>query len=140
VWALAVVVALAAACSGAKGGGAATDGGPGGDGPTDAGLAACDPAAQNCPATSKCDFGCEGSTAVLACRPGGDGGALGSACSAATPCARGSGCLTAEDGGVACRRYCTGDGQCATGERCHNVTVTVNCGGPGSQLPLHYCY
>ena len=28
-------------------------------------------------------------------------------------------------GGPTCRKYCATDGDCATGERCHNVTVGV---------------
>src|SRR5262245_12610052 len=127
------VMAAMAACSSKGGGGAdAVAGGSGGGGGTggggsggmDASAAACDPAAQNCTsALSKCDFVCQGNVAVLGCTGNFDGGALGDPCSAALPCAKGTGCLSA-DASVACRKYCAGDGDCATGERCHNVTVS----------------
>jgi hypothetical protein len=104
------------------------------------GASGCDPAAQNCPAGTKCDFGCQQDTAVVACRADNDGGALGSACAAAMPCAKGTGCLTAPDAGSACRKYCVGDGDCLAGERCHNVSVAVACGGASPPLALHYCY
>ena len=144
------VMAVMAACSSKSGGGAdavagasGSGGGGTGGGSTggmDASPAACDPAAQNCTsALSKCDFVCQGNVAVLGCTGNFDGGALGSPCSAALPCAKGTGCLSA-DASVACRRYCAGDGDCATGERCHNVTVSVACPGGSSQIALHYCY
>lgn len=108
---------------------------------SDAGTGACTLAAQDCPSTAdKCDFGCQGSAAVISCDHSADGGALGSACSAGAPCARGAGCLSSEDGGVACRKYCAGDADCAAGQRCHNVTVAVTCGGTSTPLALHYCY
>jgi hypothetical protein len=116
------------------------DAGPGEDRPADAGASSCDPAAQDCPAGSKCDFGCQGSAAVVSCRADNDGGALGGTCSSTMPCARGNGCLTAPDAGSACRKYCAGDGDCLTGERCHNVSVSVGCGGASTSLALHYCY
>jgi hypothetical protein len=108
----------------------------------EAGAAMCDPAAQNCPAADKCDFRCQGSAAVVDCVQSTGGGALGSACSDALPCARGTACLTAPGAGAACRKYCAVDGDCATaaGERCHNVTVAVACAGTSTSLLLHYCY
>ena len=136
--AIAAAAALVVAACGGHGG-AAMDAGPGEDAAPDAGVTGCDPAAQNCPAGSECDFGCQGITAVVACRPDNGSGALGAVCSGALPCARGSGCLSA-DAGVACRKYCASDGDCATGERCHNVTVAVACGGSSTSLLLHYCY
>ena len=138
------------ACGG--GGGAPADAGA--DAPVDGGgadLAAdgggadlatpsCDPAAQNCAAGEKCDFFCQGDTAVVACQASTAGGAVGSACSLTTmPCARGSGCVVMPGGGPLCRKYCAGDGDCATGERCHNVTVGVTCATTTSFL-LHFCY
>jgi hypothetical protein len=39
-----------------------------------------------------------------------------------------------------CLKYCAGDGDCATGERCHNDNVGVACGAPATTLVLHYCY
>jgi hypothetical protein len=110
------------------------------DAAADAAAMRCDPYAQNCPAGSKCDFGCDGTTAAVACRADNGSGALGSACSASIPCAKGTGCLTSPDAGSTCLKYCAGDGDCATGQRCHNVDVTVNCGGPLTPLPLHVCY
>ena len=78
----AMVAALALAPIGAcggKGGGTPTDGGadvPADTGsPRDTGAAGCDPALQDCAAGSKCDFGCQGTTAAVACRAGVDGGA-----------------------------------------------------------------
>ena len=141
------MVILAAAALGAwtcgGNGGRATDAGV--DAPTDAGGAdlgtlACDPAAQNCPADQKCDFRCQGSAAVVDCQPSTDGGAVGSACSTTAPCSRGTGCLSVAGMGVACRKYCSGDGDCATGERCHNVTVAVACGAGATSFALHVCY
>jgi hypothetical protein len=134
------VAAMIAACGsqGATGADAGVDA-PGDTG-AETGAAICDPAAQNCSAVEKCDFGCQGSTAVVACIRSTGGGAVGSACSDAMPCARGTGCLTAPNAGAACRKYCAGDGDCATGERCHNVTVAVACGGASTSLLLHYCY
>jgi hypothetical protein len=142
---LAVLLLASGGCGG-KSGPASTDGGA--DGPADTGMdvpaetgaGACDPALQNCAAGSKCDLGCQGSTAVLSCHAGVDGGAVGATCSASTLCARGTGCLTAPDAGSLCRKYCAGDPDCATGERCHNVSVAVNCGGTSPPLSLHYCY
>jgi hypothetical protein len=143
------VIAAMAACSskggsdsgaGGSGGESGSGGGGGGSGGMDA-SAACDPAAQNCSsAASKCDFHCDGTVAGLGCVAGTDGGALGSACSAAMPCPRGTGCLSAGDAGVVCRKYCAGDGDCATGERCHNVTVSISCSGASSPIALHYCF
>jgi hypothetical protein len=139
---LAIVAAMApTACGGGSGTAtdAATDTGTGADAVADAGVTACDPAAQDCVAGSECDFGCQGSTAVVACRADNGSGALGAVCSGALPCAKGSGCLSV-DAGLACRKYCAGDGDCATGERCHNVTVSVACSGSSNPLLLHYCY
>jgi len=103
---------------------------------------ACDPAAQNCPAGSKCDFFCQGSSAVVDCQASSDGGAVGTACSTTTmQCARGTGCISMPSGGgPVCRKYCAGDGDCATGERCHNVTVGVTCSAGTTSFPLHFCY
>jgi hypothetical protein len=129
------------ACGGT--GGASTDAGPGGDGSADTGATTgCDPVAQSCGAAQKCDFGCQGTTAVVACWPSTDGGVIGSLCSAAMPCGRGTGCIAtaATAGAAACRKYCAGDSDCATGERCHNDTVAVACGAPATSLALHFCY
>jgi len=110
-------------------------------GAPDGGATTCALAAQDCPSSAdKCDFGCQGTTLVVACIPGVGGGAIGSACSATAPCGRGGGCLTAVDAGTACRKYCAGDGDCASGERCHNVTVAITCGGTSTPMLLHYCY
>lgn len=109
------------------------------DAGADSGAAGCDPALQDCPAGSRCDFGCEGSTAVLACHAGADGGAVAAPCSATAPCTRGTGCVATTDAGSLCRKYCTVDGDCATGERCHNVSVSLGCAG-GQLLNLHLCY
>jgi hypothetical protein len=136
----ALVAAVAApACGG--GAGAGTDAGPDGDAaPADAAVMSCDPAAQDCAAGSKCDFGCQGTAAAVACRADNGSGALGDVCSAAMPCAKGAGCLTTADAGSRCLKYCAGDGDCLTTERCHNVDVTVGCGGPSPALLLHVCY
>jgi hypothetical protein len=139
-------VALATtACGGASA--VTVDAGPGddgaaGDGPADTGAMGCDPAAQSCGAAQKCDFGCAGTTAVVGCWPSTDGGVIGSLCSTAMPCGRGTGCVAiASTGGAAsCRKYCAGDGDCATGERCHNDSVGVACGAPATSLALHFCY
>jgi len=110
------------------------------DAPVD-GTAACDPAAQDCASGSECDFGCQGTTAVVACRPDNGSAANGAACSTTTmQCVKGSGCVTMPGGGPMCRRYCAGDGDCATAERCHNVSLGVACGGPATTLALHFCY
>ena len=78
---LAIVAATApAACGG--GSSAATDAATGGDAAADAAVMSCDPYAQNCPAGSKCDFGCDGTTATVACRADNGGGAVGAVCSA----------------------------------------------------------
>jgi len=140
--ALAAAVVLAAACGG---GAAKPDAGPGSDsasdtGAVDTGGGACDPAAQNCGAAMKCDFGCQGTTAVVACWPAGDGG-VGAACTNLTTCAAGTACLGLPTAGTACRKYCNVDGDCATGERCHNDTVSVACGAtPATSLSLHFCH
>ena len=137
-WVLAVGAALALAACGGSGSGtpdAAMDTG-GGEG----GVTSCDPAVQDCAGGMKCDFDCDGTTAVLACQPSTAGGGVGTPCSAGMPCARGTGCLTTPDAGAACRKYCAGDGDCATAERCHNVTVTFACGGSSPPILLHYCY
>ena len=138
---LAAAVMSAAACGG-KGGGAPADGGSdaGADAPADMGAGSCDPALQDCPAAEKCDFGCQNSAAVIQCIRSTDGGAPGDPCSSATPCARGTGCLTAPDAGAVCRKYCATDPECAAGERCHNVSVAISCGGTAAPLSLHYCY
>jgi len=140
---LAAAAALAiAACSStaATGTDAGTDA-PASETSADVPATGCDPVAQDCAAGQKCDFGCQGSAAALSCMAGADGGAIGSTCTTATPCARGGACLTAPDAGSLCRKYCAGDGDCATGERCHNVTVTIGCGASSAPtLPLHYCY
>ena len=136
---LAAVLLATAGCGG-KGGGTPTDGGAdvpadtGRDVPADTGSGGCDPALQDCAAGSKCDFGCQGTTAVIACRAGVDGGAVGTTCSTSVPCAGGTGCLTAPDAGSLCRKYCTTDPECATGERCHNVSVSIACGGTSPPL------
>jgi hypothetical protein len=104
------------------------------------GAATCDPALQNCAAGSECDFGCQGNTAALSCRAENGDGGLGAACSGTMPCGNGSGCFGVPDGGVVCRKYCAADGDCPTGERCHNVSVAVACAGGSTQLPLQFCY
>ena len=110
------------------------------DAAVDTGLMSCDPYAQDCPAGSKCAFGCDGTTATIACRADTGGGGVGSVCSGPMACAKGADCLIMPVTGGACRKYCATDGDCATGERCHNVDVTVNCGGPQTPLLLHVCY
>lgn len=136
---LAIVAATGpAACGG--GSSAATDAATGGDAPGDAAVLSCDPYAQACSAGSKCDLVCDGTTATVACRADNGGGALGSACSPSMSCAKGTGCLTSVDAGSTCMKYCAGDGDCATDQRCHNVAVTLNCGGPLTPIPLHVCY
>ena len=107
---------------------------------SDAGVMSCDPAAQNCASGSECDFACEGGAAVVACRADNGTGAVGAACSAAMPCGKGSACIGSVDAGVVCRKYCAGDGDCLTGQRCHNDNVTINCGAPATVLLLHTCY
>ena len=139
-------MALAAtACGGTSA--ATVDAGPGGDGPADTapadtGTMGCDPAAQSCGAAQKCDFGCAGTTAVVSCWPSTDGGVIGSLCSTnAMPCGRGTGCVARAGAGPAtCLKYCASDGDCATGERCHNDSVGVACGAPATTLALHFCY
>jgi len=136
---LLVAATIPAACGGKTAApvDAATDVG----GSPEGGTTTCALAAQDCPSSGdKCDFGCQGTMAVISCTHSTDGGAIGGACSATAPCARGGACLTAEDAGVACRKYCAGDGDCAAGQRCHNVTVVVTCGGTSTPLSLHYCY
>jgi hypothetical protein len=135
---MALAALAIAGCGGSSS--APTDAAPAADRPADTAAAGCDPAAQDCPAGSKCDFGCEATAAVVSCRADNDGGALGSSCAAAMPCAKGTGCLTTPDAGSACRKYCAGDGDCLASERCHNVSVTVACGGTSPPLALHICY
>ena len=136
---LAGVAALATACGGT--GALSADAGPGGDGPAEASAPSCDPAAQNCGASAlKCDFSCMEGTAVVACIPNTGDGGIGSTCAPAMPCARGTACVTMATTGSLCLKYCAGDGDCATGERCHNDTVGVGCGGPATSLALHFCY
>ena len=138
----AVLATLATgACS--SGNGSASDAGPGADVAVDTSAIACDPAAQDCASGSKCDFGCQGDAAVVACRPDNGTAAIGATCSTTTmQCAKGSGCVTMPGGGPTCRKYCAGDGDgdCATGERCHNDSVGVACGAPATTLLLHFCY
>jgi hypothetical protein len=140
-FAIAVTIVVTA-CSGGKGGAAdgAADVGSPADAGTDAAAAACDPAVQDCAAGAKCDFGCQGNMAALSCRPENGDGGLGSACSGTAPCAKGSGCFGLPDAGIVCRRYCAADADCPTGERCHNVSVAVACGGASTALPLRFCY
>ena len=133
-----VAVTAPAACGG--GSSAAIDAATGADAAADGAVMSCDPYAQNCPAGLKCDFGCDGTASTIACRADNGGGAVGSACSTPMACAKGGGCLIMPLMDGACRKYCAGDGDCATGERCHNVEVTVNCGGPLTPLPVHVCY
>jgi hypothetical protein len=139
---LAALAALAAACgSGGATSDAASDTGGGADVAPDGGAQLCDPAAQNCASGSKCDFGCDGTTATVACRPDIGSGAIGAACSTTTmQCAKGTACITMPGGGPLCRKYCAGDGDCATGERCHNDNVGVACGAPATTFLLHFCY
>jgi len=142
VAAMAVVIGACSSTSGAPPDGApgGSGGGMGGAGGT-GGVTTCDPAAQNCSSdVAKCDFTCAGTGAVLACIQNTDGGAPGSPCSFTTPCPRGTGCLSAADAGVVCRKYCAGDGDCATGERCHNATVSISCSGTSTPIALHFCY
>jgi hypothetical protein len=138
---LAVVTLVTSAC-GSKSG-AMPDGG--GVAPADVGADsgnfACDPAAQDCGSTQKCDFTCQNGAATVACIADTGGVAIGSTCSTTTmQCARGAGCVTMAGGGPTCRKYCTSDTDCATGERCHNVTLGVTCTSGTASLPLHYCY
>ncbi len=141
--ALAIVVALTAtACGAAKtaGADAGTDVGSREDSAPDVSGSGCEPALQNCSAGSECDFGCQGSTALVACRPDNGDGGVGTACSGNMPCQRGSACLGLPDGGVVCRKYCAADGDCPTGERCHNASVGIACAGTTTSLPLQFCY
>jgi hypothetical protein len=141
--AIATALVLAAgACGGGKGAAmdAAADAGSGGDVAVDTGAASCDPALQDCASGSECDFSCEGGAAVVACRPDNGNGAVGAACSPSMPCGQGSACIGSVDAGVICRKYCSVDGDCATGQRCHNDNVSINCGTPVSVLLLHTCY
>ena len=133
-----VAVTAPAACGG--GSSAAIDAATGADAAADAAVMRCDPYAQDCPTGSKCDLGCDGTTSTVACRTDNDGGAIGSACSTSMTCAKGSGCLALPTVGTSCLKYCAGDGDCATGERCHNVDVTFNCGGPLTPMLMHVCY
>jgi hypothetical protein len=136
---LAVGAAMAAlSCGG--GAGAGPDAAPDADAAADGVVATCDPAAQDCVAGSKCDFGCQGTTAAVSCRSDNGSGALGDACSAAMPCTKGAACLTMPATGSLCLKYCAGDGDCLTTQRCHNVDVAVACGGPATPLLLHVCY
>lgn len=146
---IAAGAALAIAACGGKSGGsdagidAPTDGGPdvaADGGGADLGPLSCDPFAQDCAAGEKCDFFCLGSTAVVACEASTGGGAVGTACSLTSmPCARGTGCIVMPSSGALCRKYCSVDGDCATGERCHNVDVGVTCATTTTFL-LHICY
>lgn len=139
-----IVAALAtSACGSDKGStsDAASDAGAGTDVAVDTSAITCDPAAQDCASGSECDFGCQGETAVVACRPDNGTAAIGAACSITTmQCAKGTGCVTMPGGGPMCRKYCAGDGDCATGERCHNDSVGVRCTGPTATFLLHFCY
>jgi hypothetical protein len=118
----------------------------GGDAPADVGADsgnfACDPAAPSCGTGQKCDFTCQNGAAAVACIPDTGTGAIGATCSTTTmQCAGGSGCVAMPSGGgPLCRKYCTADTDCATGERCHNVTVGVTCTSGTGSLPLHFCY
>jgi hypothetical protein len=136
------MAAATAACGGTAG--VTVDAGPvdgRADTPApDTGPTGCDPVAQTCGAAQKCDFGCAGATAVVGCWPSTSGGTVGSPCSSAMPCAAGTGCVTVAGTAAACRKYCAGDGDCASGERCHNDTVGVACGGPATSLALHFCH
>jgi hypothetical protein len=149
-----VVAAVAASTATACGGKSASTTDAGVDGATmadgstmvdgtaiaDTGPAACDPYAQNCGAGMKCDFGCQGTTMVMACWPSSGGGAIGDACATAMSCAGGSACIAISTQGTSCRKYCTVDGDCATGERCHNDNVGLNCAGTVSSMLLHLCH
>jgi len=139
---LAAVAVFGIWTCGGSGGGAADAGvdAAADAGGADSGTLTCDPFAQDCPADQKCDFRCQGTTAVVDCQPSTDGGTVGSACSTTMPCSRGTGCLSVAGMGVACRKYCSGDSDCATGERCHNVTVAVACGAGPTSFALHICY
>src|SRR5262245_20489125 len=111
--AIPVLLAATALAASACGGGGGTPADAGADAPLDTGAdtapadggvdvapLACDPAAQDCPAAQKCDFRCQGNTAVVDCGGGAGGGAIGSTCSTTTmPCARGSGCISMPSGG-----------------------------------------
>ena len=77
---------------------------------------------------------------IMACWPGAGGGAIGDACATAMSCAAGSACIGLPTQGTTCRKYCMVDGDCATGERCHNDTVGLNCGGTVSSMLLHFCH
>jgi hypothetical protein len=79
--------------------------------------------------------------ASVACRPDIGSAAIGATCSTTTTqCAKGSGCVSMAGTGPLCRKYCDSDGDCATGERCHNDTVGVACGAPATTFLLHFCY
>jgi len=140
------VLAVAAVGCGSKSGSPPDAGGTDGGGieaGTDGavmGTMTCDPGVQNCAAGQKCDFNCQGGdTATVSCVADGTG-ALGATCSFSMPCARGNGCLTMPGSSSMCRKYCTSDADCATGERCHNDTVGVRCTGPTTNFLLHFCY
>ena len=52
----------------------------------------------------------------------------------------GTACIAISTPGTVCRKYCDTDGDCPTGERCHNDSVSVACGAPATPLALHFCY
>jgi hypothetical protein len=136
--AFAAVATLMTACGGT--GASRTDAAPGADAPAETAGTACDPAAQNCGAGQKCDFGCQGAMAVVACWPATDGGVVGTTCTTVATCSAGTACIAISTAGTVCRKYCDTDGDCPTGERCHNDTVTVSCGTPATPLSLHFCH
>lgn len=109
--AAAVVLIGGAACGGGGGGGG--DAGPWTLSETGVRLA-CDPGAQDCPSGQTCDFLCDDSGGLVACRPVG-GVAVGEACSVPAMCAAASGCYATATMGQSCVKYCRSNEDCALG-------------------------
>ena len=120
--------------------GSATDASPGDVTPITGG--ACDPGLQDCPPGGKCDFSCNGTTLVIGCRP--DTGAnteLGMICGGSRLCKKGSGCFAAaaaSGGNAVCRKYCSTDSDCSTGQ-CQAATISISCGGAPSVATMKIC-
>jgi hypothetical protein len=102
---------------------------------------ACDLFAQDCPDGFKCDFFCDGANAIIGCRPGATGAAIGAACSGTQPCTKGTGCLANPATGTICRPYCQTDADCPVG-RCHIVNTTVGCAADAgsTRLVIRFCF
>jgi hypothetical protein len=140
--ALLAFCAAGAGCGSKRGSqdGAAADGAPGDVTPITGG--SCDPGLQDCPMGGKCDFSCSGTTLVIGCRS--DTGAdieLGMICGGSRMCKKGSGCFAAaaaSGGNAVCRKYCSTDNDCSTGQ-CQAATITISCGGAPSVATMKIC-